>query len=514
VRLQAAAGGPGPHEQLDGLDLPTVPRLAVIGLAILAVVAWLVLAVAHLDDRYNVNAVSGTLLALADRAREGVLYPPLFDGQSYGGTRTMPLPILLYAAAISLGGDFLAPAKIVDLLASAALVVLLVGVLRHLGATTAMRLGLASTVVTSQVFLLVAAGIRPEALPTALQLGAVSLVAVSPRRSATVLAAVLCAVAIFTKVSAVWAPAAIVLWLLVHDRGRLVLFGGALVVVATALIGAFSVASDGRMLTNLLGLGGAGLSVIGVLKAPLKGIELLAQYAQATFVLLPALLLGGLLLTRDARPTIFQVGLVAATAVLLVAMADVGSDYNHLLDVVVLVPIVAFELLRAAARRVADPRLVWAALTAAILVGSTAALAMNAGASLAATLGLPGSSQTAGNDPHPLEDELRAATSVLAEDPYVNLARGERPVVVDPFMFIRIARRDPGLVEPFLDRVRGQGFDAVVLSRDLGQPDAEAWFSEFSFGQPFYEAMRDRYQLCAAVDGAFLYVPDSRSCPS
>ena len=503
-------------EDFDPLEEPNLssyPRVAILGLATLAILAWLILAFAHLGDRSNVNAVSGTLLALADRAGEGVLYPPLFDGESYGGTRTMPLPILLYAAAMSLGGEILAPAKVVDFLAAAALVVLLVGVLRQLGASTAMRLGLTATVVTSQVFLLAGAGIRPEALPTALQLGAVALVAFVPRRTATLLAGLLCAVAIFTKVSALWAPIAIVLWLVTHDRRRLALFGVALMGGGVALLGVFSAASEGRMLTNLLGLGGAGLSLIGVLKAPLKATELLAQYAEATFVLIPVLLLGGLLVGRGARPTILQVALVAATGVLLVAMADVGSDYNHLLDVVVLVPIVAFEVMRALARRVAAPRLVWSTLAATIIVGSTAALAMNAGSSLASTLGLPGASSSASIDPHPFEQELRGATSVLAEDPYLNLARGERPTVVDPFMLIRIARRDRTLVEPFLDRVRAQGFDAVVLSRDLEDPDAEAWFSDFAFGQPFYEAMREAYQLCGASGGGFLYVPASRSCP-
>src|SRR6187551_2812517 len=102
--------------------------------ATLAILAWLFLAFTHLHDRFNVDHVSGTLLALTDRAREGVLYPPFFDGQTYGGTRTMPLPILLYAAATTMGSDILAPAKLVDLLASAALVALLIVVLRHRGA--------------------------------------------------------------------------------------------------------------------------------------------------------------------------------------------------------------------------------------------------------------------------------------------------------------------------------------------------------------------------------------------
>jgi hypothetical protein len=42
---------------------------------------------------------------LAKYANVGVLYPPLFDGQHYGGRRWMPLPILLNAGLFGLPGN-------------------------------------------------------------------------------------------------------------------------------------------------------------------------------------------------------------------------------------------------------------------------------------------------------------------------------------------------------------------------------------------------------------------------
>ena len=156
-------------------------------------------------------------------------------------------------------GPTSASAKVVDLIASAALLVILVGVLIRLGASAALSLALAATVVTTQVFLLAATGIRPESLPSALQLGAVALVAFVPRRSAIVVAAVLCSLAIFCKLTALWAPIAIVVWLATRNRVGLVRFLGTLAVASGALLATFVVASEGRMLSNLLGLGGAGL---------------------------------------------------------------------------------------------------------------------------------------------------------------------------------------------------------------------------------------------------------------
>ena len=58
----------------------------------------------------------------------------------------------------------------------------------------------------TQVFLLAGTGIQPESLPTALQLGAVALVAFSSRQSVIVVSAALCALAIFCKLSALWGP--------------------------------------------------------------------------------------------------------------------------------------------------------------------------------------------------------------------------------------------------------------------------------------------------------------------
>jgi len=492
-------------------------RIALMGLlaalAALAILSWLLLEFGHLNDRYNVNAVSGSLLALAERAREGVLYPPLFDGQSYGGTRTMPVPILLYAGAISVGGELLAPAKFVDFLSSAVLVLVLVAVLRRLGAGVILSLALASSVIATQVFLLVGTGIRPESLPTALQLGAVALVAFSSRRAAILLAAALCVVAILSKFDALWAPVAIAVWLFARDRRSLLLFAVVFAAGTGASLVAFNIASGGRMFTNLFELGGAGISVGGVLRSPLKTVRLLLEDAQSSFALVPVVLLGLVFGTRRSRPTIFQIGLVVAVVIVLIAMADVGADYNHLLDLAVLLPIVAFEVTRDLAARFAEPQLAWSFLVVAVLAGSFAALAVNAGSDVAATLPGLTAAHTAADNPRPLTAELSSARAVLSADPYVPLSLGERPVVTDAFMLLRIARRHPELVEPLQARIESRQFDAIVLLEDLQLPTTVSWFSDGVFGLPIYQAIENNYRFCSATGGYYIYAPYSRPCP-
>jgi hypothetical protein len=486
----------------------------VLGIAALAILSWLVLAAFHFHDRYNVNPTSGTLLALADRARDGVLYPALFDGSSYGGTRTMPLAILAYAAAISFAGDYLTPAKVVDLLSSIALVVLVAAVLLRRGAGVVLSLALVSTAVTSQVFLLAATGIRPEAEPTALQLAAVAAVAFDQRRRFIVVAAGFCALALFWKLSALWGPIAIVVWLLPRNRRDAIVFATTFAAASAALFVVFTLASDGRMLTNLLGLGGAGLSAAGAARAPLKTVQLFVQYAQGNVALITFIVLGLITATRHSRPSIFQLGLGAAVVIILIVMADVGSDYNHLLDLIVLLPIVSYEIVQSLAARIVDPRLGWSFLVAATVVASSVGFADNVAPGILAALRSPAVSQPSALDAEPLDLELRGAKSVLADDPYVNLSRGERPVVVDAFMLVRIALRDPALVQPLLADVDDQRFDAVVLTRELDDPDTVTWFRDFAFGLPFFDAVRQNYRLCSRSAGYFVYFATSLACPS
>ena len=74
-------------------------KAALVAVAVTGMAAWLVLGLSHLGDRYKVGHVQGIWMALARYAHDGTLYPPLFDGVRFGGTRYMPLPIVLNAAA-------------------------------------------------------------------------------------------------------------------------------------------------------------------------------------------------------------------------------------------------------------------------------------------------------------------------------------------------------------------------------------------------------------------------------
>ena len=69
--------------------------MCIVGAA--GIAGWLFLALVHIGDRYKVGHVQGIWMALAQYANEGTLYPPLSDGVRFGGTRHMPLPIIVNA---------------------------------------------------------------------------------------------------------------------------------------------------------------------------------------------------------------------------------------------------------------------------------------------------------------------------------------------------------------------------------------------------------------------------------
>ena len=95
------------HGRGDGASAPLheAPRwvqalvtLLLIALIVGAVAIAGALALAHARDRHWINIASGSWIALGWHAEHGALYPPLRDDAgTFGGTRYMPLHILLHA---------------------------------------------------------------------------------------------------------------------------------------------------------------------------------------------------------------------------------------------------------------------------------------------------------------------------------------------------------------------------------------------------------------------------------
>jgi hypothetical protein len=508
IKLRSREGG-------SSHRLPHPPRSAIgaLELAMTLVsgaifVAWALLAVVHLDDRYQLDHVGGARMALARFFNGGVLYPPLVGDGTYGGTRFMPLPIILHGVLARTTGEYLVSGKILGYAAMIMLLVVMVVLLVRMRCRLPLAVALAALVLTTHTGLAASMDLRADGLPLLLQLLAIALVAETSGRGATVGAAALSAMAVLSKSSAVWAPLAIAVWLLAVDRRRLGWFliaYGALVGVLLALFGAVT---DGRFFLNVFGLSTAGVQGPGsLLRGPYFLLHLLVEQALATWALLPIAAAGLWLAGRERRASLYQLSLVCCLGVLVVVLSDIGTGWNQLVDLVVLTALVVGEL-AGRSRPEAWPR--WAITIPLVLLVLWVNLS-----GLVVTL-VPDARQALGQlraghpaAGRPLAGRATSSTPLLSEDPYVPVALDQTPTVLDPFMLLRIGRQDPAAVRQLVGRISRREFRFVVLVEPLEPLDRE-WWRQLHFGPEVVQALAGAYTYTGRDQGYYVYEPSPR----
>jgi hypothetical protein len=477
--------------------------LLLLSAAVLA--ACLLLAAVHVDDRYQLDHVAGARMALARYLNDGTLYPPLHDGTAYGGTRFMPLPIVLHAAMAGITGEYLVSGKVLAYGAMLALLGVTFVLLRRLRCPFPIAVGLLTAVLTTGTGLVAGLGLRADSLPLLLQLLAVAAVAGSRRPAATVAGAALAALAFSAKLSAVWAPLAICVWLAVVDRRRLAWFLAAYGALIGGLLVVLGAVSEGRIFQNVFGLATAGVTGTGsLLRGPTALLRLLVEEATAAWALLPVAAVAAWLAVRQRQVSIYIVSLACCLLVLVVVLADVGTGWNQLIDLVVLTVLVVGEF---AGRSRPDPlaAAVPAILAVVLLWVNLTGLVVILGPEVREAVGMIRGTRL--YDRQPLSGQATPATSLLSEDPYVPVSLGQRPVVLDPFMLRRLEDRDPAAVQRLVERIRAREFELVVLVVPLQPPD-QAWWRDMHFGTRVTRALADAYTENGRAQGYYLYRPD------
>jgi hypothetical protein len=489
-------------------EVASALRGLLVALSGLVAVSWVSIAIYHAHDRFAVGWTQGAWMGLAQSARRGVLYPPLYDGSHYGGTRFMPIPILLHAQLARLTNDYLFSGKVLSFLSFGFLLVCMVAVLRSLRCPIYLGMALTAAVLASGTGLSVASGIGADALPVALQLCAVTVVVRSNRWPGTVLAAALSVLAFFTKGSALWAPLAISIWFLVKDRRRLLTFLPVFVGLSAMTTGLFGLLTHGRLFSNVVGLSFSGVSNAAFVLRPLALFPLLLAHATPASALLPLAILGTVLAGQTRELTIYHLSLGCALVVLAVVLMDVGVDFNHLLDLIVLVPIVVGVM----ASRAAPPDRPPSAMGAVVLAVLSWALL----SSLVATMFLASGgvfqmlngTRSAAFASRPLAGYLRQSDVILSEDPTVPIQLGQRPVVLDAFALFRIGEKHPAWIRDLTERIEAKEFSKVVLTRPL-DADHRSWYETIHFGPTIFDSLRRNYVQVAVAQEYYVFEPRS-----
>ena len=313
--------------------------LCMVGAA--GIAGWLFLALVHISDRYKVGHVQGHWMALAKFVNDGTLYPPLSDGARFGGTRHMPLPILLNATAARLTDEYLVSGKAVALALFTALLSLTFLVLRQIRCPAPLALALTGLLPATNTGVLAGSAMGGDVLSVLMQVGALVTASVAVRRDRVqwmMAAGVLAGVAICSKLTGVWATLGVLSWLAVRrDWQRLLYFVTACGATTAITLGIVQSASQGRFSTTFLTLTFAGTGgPASWLRAPNQGIYFAAQDLLAVWMVAPFALLGVLAAWRGSALTLYHHALAWSLVLTLIVFTDVGAGLNQLLDPAVL----------------------------------------------------------------------------------------------------------------------------------------------------------------------------------
>jgi len=489
---------------------PALRRLLAIGLSAVAsaiVAGWLGLAAFHINDDYRVTHSQGVWIAAAEGARTGELYPPLFDGERYAGTRYMPLPILLNAVASSATGDPLIGGKLLAAILMAVLLALIVVLLRHSYCPWPLAVALAASVVATETGLQAGTTIGGDSLPVVLQVGALALALRGRNRGLMMLAGALAGLAFASKLTGLWGGLAVVTWLASQRQWKLAgTFAVACVGTAAVVMTAVQVVSEGGFSQHLLAFSAAGVQgIASLLRAPNQVLYNLHTFAKGAVVQLPLAMLGALLVGSWRRLAVVHFALAYALALLLAVYTDLGTGFNQLLDVVVLTALAVGHLAGRAARNADSPygQVVMLAVAVSVIWAASIDLVRTVGFDLrAATVGKP-----AARAAEVVARMVQPGEQILAEDPSVDIAMGRRPLIMDPFMLARLDRTNPQLIDPLIGWITERRFDLVVLLVSLEDRRLDYWWFDYHFGPRVANALRTSYRPERWVGRYLLYRP-------
>jgi len=296
-----------------------------------------------------------------------------------------------------------------------------------------------------------------------------------------------CALALLTKFTALWAPAAILIWLLARNRSRVAVFLASFAITLTAGIATAEVVSHERFSENLLALSVSSFS--GFHGAAHKFISLLELNAIPVVIMLPFVLVSLLLAGAERRITVYHLSILFSIAILFVVFGDPGTDRNQLLDLSVLSVVVVGDLW-SRTEIIGDGY-----LTVRVLILAAAFCAIGLGLftdvkpQVLEALHRSNADAYAAQAPAGI---FAPSDQILSQDPYVYVALGQRPVVLDPYALFRLFKKHPRWQQDLIARLDAHKFDKVVLHNSLGDT---GWWTNIDFGTPVIAAIEKNYKL-------------------
>ena len=485
-------------------------KVGLIMIGVAGIAGWLALALVHMNDRYMVGHGAGEWMALARYANEGTLYPPLSDGVRFGGTRYMPLPIVVNAAAARLSGEHLASGKAVAMVLFAALLILVFIALRRLNCPIPLAVALTGLLPATNTGLLAGSTIGGDVLVVVLQLGALLAMNAAVRRqvpAAFAAAGMLSGLAITAKLTGFWSVLAVLSWsVFQRDRRGLLWFSIACGAVASLTLGFVQWMSEGRFLTTFMTFAFAGTGgPVGWIRAPNQFMLFGSRDITAVWMVAPFAVAALLAARRLPALTLYHHALGWSLLLTLVVFTDMGTGGNQLLDLAVLTILAVGSLASRLPRDGVHAVSLTTALSFAVAWGGITGIRGFVPDLRAALVSKRTGEVPPRHDPRPLATVLTPSTTLLTDDPTIPVLLGQPPVVLDAFMLRRLDEVQPRLVDGLIARIARHEFEYVALITPLEEDDF--WWQHYHFGLRIVEALRNAYVFDSFAEGYYLYRP-------
>jgi hypothetical protein len=411
------------------------------------------------------------------------------DGPPWVVNPYTPLYHAVTAAALRVTGLSFRPARLVSLLASAAVALALVLLARRWGRRGREGLWSAALLLLVPAVLYNAARPHPQMLAVALSLWSFFFFE-SPRRLlAEVLSPALAVLAVYTKQTQIVLPLALGLWLLWRDRPRFFRYSATVAFLGLAPVPLLEAATHGQFLECVVGLNFLPFSV-----AQIPGVLIHFAGPLFGFLGLAVLRLVARVRARTLAPVDFYLALLVVVTI--GSLGREGAHTQYVLEMLVVG--VVYLLATGGVRFPPGRRALAAAQLGLLMLYAPAFVLLEEGAwDWPAVRAAPEVRALLETEPGPILSE---------QGSFPLFARGE--IHVQLFHFAALARQGRWDQAPLLREVREQRLPWVVTEFPLeGRRDADA---RERFTEELLLALRQGYVRRATLGPYFVYEPRRR----
>jgi hypothetical protein len=453
-----------------------------------------------LSHGYRTEFISGAWISLAQDVLSGTFYRPLFSPElGYGGTRYFPVFFLALGLCMSVFRDPVVAGLVLTLLSAVLFVCGGWRMCRHFGLSRPLSFALAAFPMATLAVQSCVDTLRCDLLSAAFSIWGVSaFLRWQSGKSTPWPAMAFFLLAFMTKMTAVYAAAAAIMYLLFNRRREAGVFMGAMAAGVAAFGLIICLASGWRVAEIFSTCSDGGINAISILKGPWTAANTLLNADHFSFAL--SLLAAGaaLLLGRSANRSFAVLCFLSSLCVVSLVFASPGVHINHFVDL----SAASILLLGPVVRRQEDSQgnfIIACMLLLAVL---------SSGVILRETLVYDVKRRTF-DDARAVADLVgHDGDPIVSEDPLVPILLRERVIAPEPFMMRIVASKSPALAEQIGNQIRLRRFRAIILLRD---PEVNAeWYSTMHFGAPFVAAVKEHYPIVRRVGDFFVYLPPAR----